>query len=384
MKKNGNNIPLVTQGDIKQFGTGGGGIVDQFIKQLIKGASIKRIPKSGLELPEYLEQVKKHSFAKHQENLQRGSNPKSKVDNFDILNISSFETPSELKERLTLNDLHTAVVQRGTDIDLSPAYLALMFNQATTLSGDLLKIQAESLQNSDLDVRNLAAGIIMQHISIFNLDKDPDTLYAYCLKNSKDALAHCENPTHLMSFMGGAITEKKLVKADFLRQYHTKKKALVETVLEEVPNKIVDASFNMLSNPVVNPPETEQVIREHAQYTKEFIKVVLQPKELFVTGDTSDLVKSTPLPELGRKQNQTAALKSVTENLDNKHFDLVSLQETTRYTTVQTNVKIVEISKEAYAKMDTSNPEDYQRAEDFLAVAMAIHHNSYDEAVTKK
>jgi hypothetical protein len=51
---------------------------------------------------------------------------------------------------------------------------------------------------------------------------------------------------------------------------------------------------------------------------------------------------------------------------------------------VQTNVKIVEISKEAYAKMDTSNPEDYQRAEDFLAVAMAIHHNSYDEAVTKK
>jgi hypothetical protein len=29
-----------------------------------------------------------------------------------------------------------------------------------------------------------------------------------------------------MSFMGGAITEKKLVKADFLRQYHTKKKAL--------------------------------------------------------------------------------------------------------------------------------------------------------------
>lgn len=43
MKKNGNNIPLVTQGDIKQFGTGGGGIVDQFIKQLIKGASIKRI-----------------------------------------------------------------------------------------------------------------------------------------------------------------------------------------------------------------------------------------------------------------------------------------------------------------------------------------------------
>jgi hypothetical protein len=140
----------------------------------------------------------------------------------------------------------------------------------------------------------------------------------------------------------------------------------------------------VLSNPVVNPPETEQVIREHAQYTKEFIKVVLQPKELFVTGDTSDLVKSTPLPELGREQNQTAALKSVTENLDNKHFDLVSLQETTRYTTVQTNVKIVEISKEAYAKMDTSNPEDYQRAEDFLAVAMAIHHNSYDEAVTKK
>jgi hypothetical protein len=102
--------------------------------------------------------------------------------------------------------------------------------------------------------------------------------------------------------MGGAITEKKLVKADFLRQYHTKKKALVETVLEEVPNKIVDASFNMLSNPVVNPPETEQVIREHAQYTKEFIKVVLQPKELFVTGDTSDLVKSTPLPELARTE----------------------------------------------------------------------------------
>lgn len=94
----------------------------------------------------------------------------------------------------------------------------------------------------------------------------------------------------------------------------------------------------------------------NTQYTKEFIKVVLQPKELFVTGDTSDLVKSTPLPELGREQNQTAALKSVTENLDNKHFDLVSLQETTRYTTVQTNVKIVEISKEAYAKMDTSNP----------------------------
>lgn len=98
MKKNGNNIPLVTQGDIKQFGTGGGGIVDQFIKQLIKGASIKRIPKLGLELPEYLEQVTKHSFAKHKENLQRGSNPKSKVDNFDILNISSFETPSDLKK----------------------------------------------------------------------------------------------------------------------------------------------------------------------------------------------------------------------------------------------------------------------------------------------
>lgn len=110
----------------------------------------------------------------------------------------------------------------------------------------------------------------------------------------------------------------------------------------------------------------------------------MQPKDLFVTGDTSDLVKSTPLPELGQDQNQTVALKSVTENLDNKRFDLVSLQETTRYTTVQTNVKIVEISKEAYAKMDTSNPEDYQRAEDFLAVAMAIHHNSYDEAVTKK
>ena len=142
----------------------------------------------------------------------------------------------------------------------------------------------------------------MQHISIFNLDKDPETLYAYCLKNSKDALEHCENPTHLMSFMGGAITEKKLVKADSLRQFHTKKKALVETALEEVPNKIVDTSYNMLSNPLVNPPETEHVIREHAQYTKEFIKVVLQPKDLFVTGDTSDLVKSTPLPELARTE----------------------------------------------------------------------------------
>lgn len=42
-KKNGDNLPLVTQEDIKRFGTGGGGIADKFIKQLIKGASIKRI-----------------------------------------------------------------------------------------------------------------------------------------------------------------------------------------------------------------------------------------------------------------------------------------------------------------------------------------------------